>query len=183
MLGAPPAFVLSQDQTLNLIILKLLYRSNKLFSEQLWRFVQIALLLWITCLDFQKKSGFSFIRIYCLIFKFLCEISLTSFLLITQFGSCCLSWQLCYYIMPFPFCQEVFWSFLKKFFWGSFRLLNKLFIEPHKLFSIGLCIDTIFKLLDRRSTRFWTRVSRDSLSIIPPWARFVNDFLRIWRDG
>ena len=71
MLGAPPAFVLSQDQTLNLIILKLLYRSNKLFSEQLWRFVQIALLLWITCLDFQKKSGFSFIRIYCLIFKLL----------------------------------------------------------------------------------------------------------------
>ena len=74
MLGAPPAFVLSQDQTLNLIILKLLYRSNKLFSEQLWRFVQIALLLWITCLDFQKKSGFSFIRIYCLIFKFLVKL-------------------------------------------------------------------------------------------------------------
>ena len=73
MLGAPPAFVLSQDQTLNLIVLKLLYRSNKLFSEQLWRFVQIALLLWITCLDFQKKSGFSFIRIYCLIFKFLAK--------------------------------------------------------------------------------------------------------------
>ena len=78
MLGAPPAFVLSQDQTLNLIVLKLLYRSNKLFSEQLWRFVQIALLLWITCLDFQKKSGFSFIRIYCLIFKFLAK-SLSQF--------------------------------------------------------------------------------------------------------
>ena len=141
MLGAPPAFVLSQDQTLNLIILKLLYRSNKLFSEQLWRFVQIALLLWITCLDFQKKSGFSFIRIYCLIFKFLVKshlISHSSYWRISSDSSIgkilfrgrpSLSWQLCYYIMPFPFCQEVFWSFLKKFFEEAFSFSTN--FSPH----------------------------------------------------
>ena len=194
MLGAPPAFVLSQDQTLNLIILKLLYRSNKLFSEQLWRFVQIALLLWITCLDFQKKSGFSFIRIYCLIFKFLAKSQLISLvptdesvwiLLLERFlfhGRLSFVTALLLY-HAVSFLSRGFLKFFEKVFWGSFQLLNKLFIEPHKLFSIGLCIDTIFKLFDRRLTRFWTRVSRDSLSIIPPGERFVNGFLRIWRDG
>ena len=130
MLGAPPAFVLSQDQTLNLIILKLLYRSNKLFSEQLWRFVQIALLLWITCLDFQKKSGFSFIRIYCLIFKFLVKshlISHSSYWRISSdssIGKISLSWKAvfrdsfviisCRFLFVKRFF-EVFWkSFLRK---------------------------------------------------------------------
>ena len=130
MLGAPPAFVLSQDQTLNLIILKLLYRSNKLFSEQLWRFVQIALLLWITCLDFQKKSGFSFIRIYCLIFKFLVKshlISHHSYWRISSdssIGKISLSWKAvfrdsfviisCRFLFVKRFF-EVFWkSFLRK---------------------------------------------------------------------
>ena len=194
MLGAPPAFVLSQDQTLNLIILKLLYRSNKLFSEQLWRFVQIALLLWITCLDFQKKSGFSFIRIYCLIFKFLAKSQLTSLvptdesvriLLLERFlfrGRLSFVTALLLY-HAVSFLSRGFLKFFEKVFWGSFQLLNKLFIEPHILFSIGLCIDTIFKHLDRRSTEVWTRVSRDSLSIIPPPERFVNGFFAIWRDG
>ena len=130
MLGAPPAFVLSQDQTLNLIILKLLYRSNKLFSEQLWRFVQIALLLWITCLDFQKKSGFSFIRIYCLIFKFLVKSHLIShhsywrISLDSSIGKISLSWKAvfrdsfviisCRFLFVKRFF-EVFWkSFLRK---------------------------------------------------------------------
>ena len=194
MLGAPPAFVLSQDQTLNLIILKLLYRSNKLFSEQLWRFVQIALLLWITCLDFQKKSGFSFIRIYCLIFKFLAKSQLTSLvptdesvriLLLERFlfrGRLSFVTALLLY-HAVSFLSRGFLKFFEKVFWGSFQLLNKLFIEPHKLFPSGLCIDTIFKHLDRRSTEVWTRVSRDSLSIIPLHKRFVNGFFAIWRDG
>ena len=170
MLGAPPAFVLSQDQTLNLIVLKLLYRSNKLFSEQLWRFVQIALLLWITCLDFQKKSGFSFIRIYCLIFKFLAKshlISHSSYWRISSdssIGKISLSWKavsfvdsrclatalLLYHVVSF--LSRGFLKFFEKVFWGSFQLLNKLFVSLHKLFPSGLCIDTIFKLLDRRLT-------------------------------
>ena len=163
MLGAPPAFVLSQDQTLNLIILKLLYRSNKLFSEQLWRFVQIALLLWITCLDFQKKSGFSFIRIYCLIFKFLVKshlISHHSYWRISSdssIGKISLSWKAVFrdsFVIIsccFLFVKR-FLKFFEKVFWGSFQLLNKLFATLHKLFPSGLCIDTIFKLLDRRLT-------------------------------
>ena len=128
MLGAPPAFVLSQDQTLNLIVLKLLYRSNKLFSEQLWRFVQIALLLWITCLDFQKKSGFSFIRIYCLIFKFLVKshlISHHSYWRISSdssIGKISLSWKAVSFVTALLLYHAV--SFLSrgflKFFWKSF---------------------------------------------------------------
>ena len=182
MLGAPPAFVLSQDQTLNLIILKLLYRSNKLFSEQLWRFVQIALLLWITCLDFQKKSGFSFIRLYGLIFKFLVKfLSQFSYepkvrLEVTVFRD-----SFVIISCRFLFVKR-FLKFFEKVFWGSFQLLNKLFIALHKLFPSGLCIDTIFKLHSRSIRTFWVRVSRDSLSIIPPGERFVNGFLRIWRD-
>ena len=195
MLGAPPAFVLSQDQTLNLIILKLLYRSNKLFSEQLWRFVQIALLLWITCLDFQKKSGFSFIRIYCLIFKFLVKshlISHHSYWRISSdssIGKISLSWKAVSFVTALllyhavSFLSRGFLKFFEKVFWGSFQLLNKLFIVLHKLFPSGLCIDTIFKLHSRSIRTFWVRVSRDSLSIIPPEERFVNGFLRIWRDG
>ena len=195
MLGAPPAFVLSQDQTLNLIILKLLYRSNKLFSEQLWRFVQIALLLWITCLDFQKKSGFSFIRIYCLIFKFLVKshlISHSSYWRISSdssIGKISLSWKAVSFVTALllyhavSFLSRGFLKFFEKVFWGSFQLLNKLFIALHKLFPSGLCIDTIFKLHSRSIRAFWVRVSRDSLSIIPPGEGFVNGFLRIWRDG
>ena len=184
MLGAPPAFVLSQDQTLNLIILKLLYRSNKLFSEQLWRFVQIALLLWITCLDFQKKSGFSFIRIYCLIFKFLAKF-LSQFSYESKVRLEVTVFRDSFVIIScrFLFVKRFFEVFFEKVFWGSFQLLNKLLVALHKLFPSGLCIDTIFKLLDRRLTKVWTRVSRDSLSIIPPGERFVNGFLRIWRDG
>ena len=176
MLGAPPAFVLSQDQTLNLIVLKLLYRSNKLFSEQLWRFVQIALLLWITCLDFQKKSGFSFIRIYCLIFKFLVKSPTNQrFVRLLSFVTALLLYH------AVSFLSRGFLKFFEKVFWGSFQLLNKLFVSLHKLFPSGLCIDTIFKLHSRSIRAFWVRVSRDSLSIIPPEERFVNGFLRIWR--
>ena len=164
MLGAPPAFVLSQDQTLNLIILKLLYRSNKLFSEQLWRFVQIALLLWITCLDFQKKSGFSFIRIYCLIFKLLVKSHLIShssywrISLDSSIGKISLSWKAVSFVTALllyhavSFLSRGFLKFFEKNFWGSFQLLNKLLVALHKLFPSGLCIDTIFKLLDRRLT-------------------------------
>ena len=141
MLGAPPAFVLSQDQTLNLIILKLLYRSNKLFSEQLWRFVQIALLLWITCLDFQKKSGFSFIRIYCLIFKFLVKshlISHHSYWRISSdssIGKISLSWKAVFrdsFVIiscRFLFVKRFFEVFLKKFFEKAFSFSTN--FSPH----------------------------------------------------
>ena len=141
MLGAPPAFVLSQDQTLNLIILKLLYRSNKLFSEQLWRFVQIALLLWITCLDFQKKSGFSFIRIYCLIFKFLVKshlISHHSYWRISSdssIGKISLSWKAVSFVTALllyhavSFLSRGFLKFLKKFFKEAFSFSTN--FSPH----------------------------------------------------
>ena len=88
MLGAPPAFVLSQDQTLNLIILKLLYRSNKLFLRTTLticsnRFVALNYLF-----GFSKE-----IRVFVhshILFNFQapCEISfdLTQFLLTNQFG-------------------------------------------------------------------------------------------------
>ena len=141
MLGAPPAFVLSQDQTLNLIILKLLYRSNKLFLRTTLticsnRFVALNYLF-----GFSKEIRV-FVHSHILFnFQVPCEISfdLTSFLLTNQFGffywkdfsfmEGCLSWQLCYYIMLFPFCQEVFWSFLKKFFEEAFSFSTN--FSPH----------------------------------------------------
>ena len=194
MLGAPPAFVLSQDQTLNLIILKLLYRSNKLFSEQLWRFVQIALLLWITCLDFQKKSGFSFIRIYCLIFKFLVKshlISHHSYWRISSdssIGKISLSWKAVSFVTALllyhavSFLSRGFWSFLKKFFEEAFSFSTN--FSPHFTNSFHQdCASIQFSSFSIAVwPEVWTRVSRDSLSIIPPEERFVNGFLRIWRD-
>ena len=60
MLGAPPAFVLSQDQTLNVDRIKTFEKTkdSNLFSEQLWRCFHRLMFLRNYFIGFLKESGF-----------------------------------------------------------------------------------------------------------------------------
>ena len=59
VLGAPPAFVLSQDQTLNVDRIKISHRENLIIlSEQLWRCFHRLMFLRNYFIGFLKESGF-----------------------------------------------------------------------------------------------------------------------------
>ena len=59
MLGAPPAFVLSQDQTLNVDRIKISEKENLIIlSEQLWRCFHRLMFLRNYFIGFLKESGF-----------------------------------------------------------------------------------------------------------------------------
>ena len=113
MLGAPPAFVLSQDQTLNVDHIKIPIKENLIIlSEQLWRCFHRLMFLRNYFLESLKRkipgSFVSHIR-YCLIFKLLISatgkpvrdaVSLTAYLFYTAFS----------------ICQEVFENFFSEVF-------------------------------------------------------------------
>ena len=76
--------------------------------------------------------------------------------------------QLCYYIMSFPTCQELFSTFLKLFLFLSRSNFD---ILPH---PIGCCQELFSFLFD--SFVISVRSLRRNSDRIPPLPRFVNNF-------
>ena len=160
MLGAPPAFVLSQDQTLNLILLKRQKDVIIIYSEQLWR-CNHRFVVWITFnLDSQKKSGFRSFA-YSILFNFQVSFMSNRSALKLSFESLSVgSRRLVTAYLLYHTVFRLSSTFLKLFWKSFFRKLSlpaKLFSNLHKVLASRLTSDTIFKLLcrsfDSRLTR------------------------------
>ena len=150
MLGTPPAFILSQDQTL-------MFKCSFFPASPLWLSSDITLnLLFFGCFDFSKL----FVSVFRLTYKISCgllcfvHLNLSRFihcLIIKVHSSSLLSQfllflrQLVYFITSLSLCQQLFYFI----FWCLFRHRFVVFSNSFILSQVLLFVNNFFK-------KFWT---------------------------